>query len=483
MINTSRMEVSPRISVLLPLKDERGAGIECMRAWTEQTVDPAIYEVVALVPGGDRRLERATRSLMRPGDQWLELPGSSELLNAGAEAARGEFIFLTESHCVPEADCLEAMLEELDRTGAPGVRGADSPDAQGPIGELERDAFLQEIVLEEDPNHWRKILVHSLALRRDLYLDAGGLPPRYGAFGAWVLGIVLDARGERLEFSPRPRVRHVYDGHLSHVREHLFSFGRGETRYRSDVPESLAEHYLGITHEWEERLAHTRDGARRALRAAVALRHPGTVGVAMRHLAVATLGPRASIAAAALESRLAALIARASRLPKRRTWRFGDFWRLTVREGRIAGLAERSADPPDAPVAQEVIDLTASHGGRVIGFHDPEPVEGEPPVRWTSHLALIRVSVPGAGRHRARLELHPLERPKGAKPARPRVAVDGRRVPASVTDDAIEFEIDGGEHWVAIACSPLRPRRHGVMDHRDLGLCARSLRFEPLLAQ
>jgi hypothetical protein len=472
----------PRISILLPIQDDREAGLESVRSWLrEQTAAGELYELIALAPGRDRGLEQAVRPLLRRQDRWLELDGasSSELFNAGARAARSEYIFLTESHCVPERDCLEAMLQELDRTGAAGVRGLDPPEALGRLGELERDKFLEEISREEEPDHWRRVLVHSLALHRKTYLAAGGLPPRYGDFGAWVLAIELDGRGDHVDFSPRPRVRHVYDGDLGHIREHLLTFGRGEIRFRNDVSEELAGRYLDLTVEWEERLEHTRRGALRALRAAITLRHPGTLRLALRHLAVAVLGPQASIQAARVGARLAELDARFRRDPGTRTDRFNDFWRLTARRGRLDGLAESSRDGADPPMTDR-IDLTESLSGRAIGFHEPEPVEDGPPIRWTTALALIRVSVPGDGRVRARLALRPLERPAEASPARPRIAVDGRVVSTTVSDEAIDFEIGPGPHWLTIACTPLRPRKHGVNDHRTIGLPVRTLSFEPL---
>jgi hypothetical protein len=320
----------PRISILLPIQDDREAGVESVRSWLhEQTAAGELYELIALAPGSDPGLEQSVRPLLRSQDRWLELDGatSPELFNAGADAAQGDFIFLTESHCVPDRECVTAMLEELDRTGAAGVRGLDPPEARGALGELERDKFLEEITLEESPDHWRRVLVHSLALRRQTFLEAGGLPPRYGDFGAWTLAIELHGRGDRIAFSARPKVHHVYDGDLRHVREHLITFGRGEIRFRDDVSEAHATRYLGLTAEWEERLEHTRPGAWRAFRAALSLRHPGTLRSALRHLAVTVLGPRASIEVARVGARLGELGARLERDRGARSDRFNDFWR------------------------------------------------------------------------------------------------------------------------------------------------------------
>jgi hypothetical protein len=89
------------------------------------------------------------------------------------------------------------------------------------------------------------------------------------------------------------------------------------------------------------------------------------------------------------------------------------------------------------------------------------------------------VVVPGSARTRARLELWPFDRPLEARPPEPRVAVDNRRVPITVTAEAIEFDVDPGEHWIALASNPLFPEEHGVDDDRALGLPVRSLSFAP----
>jgi hypothetical protein len=466
--------------VLLPLQDERESGAECVRSWASQSADPASFELLALAPGEDPALEGAVRPLLREHDRWIVAPGRDEyeLFNLGAQEGSGEFVFVTEAHCVPEPDCLEAMLEELDRTGAPGVRGTSVPEAEGDLGALERDAFEDALRVEEEPGHWRKILIHSLALRRDLYLRMGGLPPEYGDFAPWPLAIALHSGGERVVFSPRPRVHHVYDGDLAQLRSHVRSFGRGEMRYRGEVSAEVSGRYLGPAVEWEQRLGHTRAGAWRALRAAWALRHRGTVVEGLRNACVAVLGPRASIARARIGAARAAARARRSGDRDRARASFQEFWRLTSRRGRLEGLAESALGEVPAPPPADRFDLSPSVAGRAIGvFHlETAPDGGE--VRWTGPLAAIKVNVPGDGMARARIELLPLERPEDAPAAAPRVAVDNRIVPAQVSQDVIEFEVGGGEHWISVACRPFRPRRHGVDDVRALGLPLRGMSFE-----
>jgi hypothetical protein len=113
----------PRISVLLPLQDQRETALASVRAWTGQSVDAAAHEIIALAPGEDPEMEDAVRPLLRETDRWLACPGRDEyeLFDIGAQAARGEFLFLTEAHCVPEDECVQAILEELERTRALGL--------------------------------------------------------------------------------------------------------------------------------------------------------------------------------------------------------------------------------------------------------------------------------------------------------------------------------------------------------------------------
>ena len=452
-----------------------------MRAWTGQDGDPDSYEIVALAPGEDAEMEEAIRPLLRPSDRWITSAGSDEyeLFDIGAEAAVGEFLFLTEAHCVPDGDCLEAMLEELERTGAPGIRGDSVPDVRGRLGELELEMFDAAQKQEEDADHWRKILIHSLALRRDLFLEAGGTPSRYGDFCTWVLAITLHQRGVRLAYSPRPRVHHTYDGDLDHVEPFVRSFRRGDVLYRTENPPERLNGYLEWVPEWEGRLEYTRSGAWRAIRARIGLRHRGTLSGLGRHLLVAILGPRAEIARCRVRAAAAARRARRAGDGPALREAFGEFWRQNSRRGALEGLAETKPPPADPAAAQAELDLTESWAGRAMGLHNLEDVEGEPPFRWTAPLALIRVTVPGSRPMRARLQLWPFERPVEARRPDPGVAIDNRRVPIEVTEDAVEFDIDPGEHWIALASNPLLPEDHGVEDDRALGLPVRSLSFDP----
>jgi hypothetical protein len=274
-------------------------------------------------------------------------------------------------------------------------------------------------------------------------------------------------------------VKHTYDGDLDHVDPFVRSFRRGEVLYREEQGPEAVDGYLEWVPEWERRLEYTRDGAVRAIRSALALRHRAALAALPSLSLTALFGTRPARTRA--RRRAAAARRRALDAPDAESGRgpFREFWSQTSRRGVLEGLAEvRPAPPGLDPVA--TIDLTDSLSGRAIGLHNPETLDDGRPFRWTEGLALIRVSVPAGGRRRARLELLPFTRPLKAGPAAPRLAVDGRLVRAELGEEAIGFEIDPGEHWISLACRPFRPRKFGVEDPRALGLPVRTLSFEPV---
>ena len=184
-----------------------------------------------------------------------------------------------------------------------------------------------------------------------------------------------------------------------------------------------------------------------------------------------------SIARARLGARQAARRARRSWEADRARRDFAEFWRLTSRRGRLERLAAARLGDARALTAAAQVDLRASVAGRSIGFLHLERAGGEA-FRWTAPFASIMVDVPGPGPARARLELLSFQGPVEVTAPREPIGVDNRIVPASIEDEAIEFEIPAGEHWISIGCEPFRPRRHGVDDPRALGVPVRGLSFE-----
>ncbi len=331
--------------MLLPLQEDRATAESCVHAWVrDQRVDRERYELIVLAPGLDPALEARVRPLLSRHDRWIahDDPDEYELFNLGARIARGRWLFLTEAHCVPEPTCLSGMLAHLDETGEAGARGRSIGVGIGPLGRLEKSAYAEFLAEGEADDHWCKVLIHSMALARGVYLEAGGFPARYGDFAPWALAIGLRERGHRVGFTTRSAVRHVYTGELGMLADHVRDFARGEFRFLAEQPASVTERYLHETEEWTTQCGYSRAGARRALRAAAGARQPdaAVLRAAIRHAIVASVGPRASVAAARVAA--AAWRTRVRIEPElggRRRRAYLRYWQSCARLGRREFLA------------------------------------------------------------------------------------------------------------------------------------------------
>jgi len=60
-------DLNPSVSVIIPLSDDRGRGLDCIKSWTqEQTYVQHKIEVIAIANGSNSELERQAKELMRP---------------------------------------------------------------------------------------------------------------------------------------------------------------------------------------------------------------------------------------------------------------------------------------------------------------------------------------------------------------------------------------------------------------------------------
>ena len=352
---------SPEISVLLPMQEDRDHGVECVRMWVEgQTLARERYEIVIAAPGVDPDLETAVREVLGARDVFVEhrTTNEPELFNAAARASSGRYLFFTEAHCVPEPDCLEQMLDHLSATDAAGVRGRSLGFAEGRFGELERIVYEGDMAPGETPDHWLKVLIHALAIRRDAYLDTGGFRPRYTDFGEWALQMHLLERGHRIDFAPGPAVRHAYTGELDVVDFHVRDFVHGELRFLTEEPTSLWEPYVPHPRELREAEALTRRGARDVVRAGVAAARGGiarraALRAVLRALPSALAGPGGPLAAMRAATAAGRARVRLLRDPERQLRAYRRWWSDCAHAGRLEWLAENTRDDGLAQWAPE----------------------------------------------------------------------------------------------------------------------------------
>ena len=478
---------NPEISVLLPMQEDRDHGVECVRMWVEgQTLARERYEIVIAAPGVDPELETAVREVLGARDVFVEhrTTNEPELFNAAARASSGRYLFFTEAHCVPEPDCLEQMLDHLGATEAVGARGRSLGFAEGRFGELERIVYEGDMAPCETPDHWLKVLIHSLAIRRDAYLDTGGFRPRYTDFGEWALQMHLLERGHRIEFAPGPAVRHAYTGELDVVDFHVRDFVHGELRFLTEEPTPLWEPYVTHPRELREAEALTRRGARDVVRAGVAAARGGiarraALRAVLRALPWALAGRGGPLAAMRAVTAAGRARVRLLRDPERQLRAYRRWWSDCAHAGRLEWLAQNTGEDGLAQWAPEAgldVDLTDLGRSGLLGFHPPEESGQGERHRWTEPFALIWLGSPAPG-GRARLELAPLRTEHELQATRVVVPGSPARRPQITGPDLLEFDLPAGARWLGLASARKRLPPGAAPDPRPLGLPVRRLRL------
>lgn len=480
----------PRLSVVLPLGDDRGLAPESVRAWTRQSLRAALYEVVAVDDGRRRRLTERARGTLRPHDSHVVRAGGSEieLYQAGAEAARGEFILFTESHAVPTCETAEALLGHLERTDAVAATLPSAHLSRGGLAALEER--LGEVARRErtEARWWAGVSLRGFVLRRQLFQELGGFRTELERFAETALAIEMDRRGLRADEAQGAIVLHGDCRWPTELEPALLALGRGLRAYHDAGPAHVIEPYVG------------RPGppTRSSIDSALARELCGAVAHSLLASRGRTAG-RGDLGSLRCWGLVALAGASGAQLPLRvrarlslltcmmpwgdagaRLARFRTAWRQVSTCGEIQHLARQALPPPTPPREPRRFRPDAPDTD-FIGFHSRESDDGGA-FRWTEPAALWRLAL-ARGDYRACLRL---SLPPGG--LQPRLRLNGRAVRAEAggrSGDTLAFDVprellrEGGEQHLVLLSAPFRPRELGSTDGRTLGVAVRSLDLAP----
>jgi hypothetical protein len=482
--------MSVRVSVILPLTEERGVTEEAVSGWVGQTLPPARTELV-IVAGNGVAASRALAKLLRPHDRVVtgQFANLAAFYDAGVRAASGELVFLTESHCAPAPDCLEATDRFLTRH--PHLAGAATnsrPSCENAYARIDADTFYEGFREHVRPGDWRKMNVHGYAMRRDLFLELGGYRHEYGRFAEMLMAAALRDGGYELGYAEEAVITHHYRGNLGELIAGIDDYVRGESLYRADHPGPDR-----VGHTYLPEVPNPRSARAAALEREVAGALLG--GVFGRTTAVARqcLRVAARSAARLLGCRGPVLAAWLGVLAARvRCWRnrhdavrldapYRELIRRATALSRLRALASLTVDEADLPRPGGAVGIQDFPDWALYGFHGTEWWQGKA-LRWSSPLAALRLPI-APGDYRVTLVTHGIRTTR--HPARLRLALNGVRIESrELPTGDYEFPIESRlcrprEQTLTWMCDPLRPWEHGSRDHRDLGLSVFALEVRP----
>ena len=262
---------APRFSVIIPLEAHRGQAVRCVRVWAREQVFPREQFEIIIASPPDHPVSELDeiRSLLCPQDRVLkfECHHDMELCAKAAETARGDVLFFTESHCLPEPETL-AQADATARANPEwaGFSCRSVPITHNLLSKIEADWYGRDIEFGMNEHPWRKVLDQCFVVRRSAYFEAGGFDPAFGHFAEWLIAARFYALGLTIGYTPAVRIHHLYIGKFSEWHQFTADFVKGQMTYLALEPGDPLRTMFDEVPEWSRRHILRRDVARRVCR-------------------------------------------------------------------------------------------------------------------------------------------------------------------------------------------------------------------------
>jgi hypothetical protein len=410
-------------SVIIPLQFHRFRALDCIRGWVStQELSAAEFELVCVLPQSERdTLHDGIKALLRPHDRLLLSDETHDMTQCvqGAAAARGEFLFFTESHVWPERDVLKAVKEKFERHPDWAAFSCHTTRvAESALARMEADLYERDI--DRAMRHpWRKILDQGFVTRREAYFEAGGLDPELEHYAEWVLSGRYFDRGLKVGYAPDITLCHYYIGDLAELRTFTESFVAGEIAFFDRGRTGDVVIWEEIPPEWSQRGRWDRKlaGAMATClrKAATAQPKPAGFLTLLSHylsrsaVALWGAGLAGRLAQSKVMWRRVLLAAAASGLHSSRVNRFEDYIAALVHAQRLKEIAARPCSSGPAMFVGGIAADDPHLEPHMAAFHLVER-HNSLPMRWSEPAALVELSVP-AGSCRIGIHCAPVRKP------------------------------------------------------------------------
>lgn len=497
-------DAGPQISIVFPLVDDRGAGVEAFAAWLTQDSAPGSYELIVVDGRRNLPLADAVKQRLRPGDRWVEIDSANEakLYNAGAAAASSALIFFTESHVLPRPDVVREVLRHFQSSSDDAAAVASSHSSRNRVALLDECLFEQELpeVLRAEP--WRWVSLRSFAVKRQVFQDYGPFDVDCRRFAETVFGLRLRDAGRRIGWIETTRLAHVNIQTFSNMAEDLRNCAIGQAAFRERATTEQLTSLGSFAHHEERLLGNPRIAASLLVAGLITLtRDLFRRGCGRRNRKIASqlpllvvmllLGTRAPWLFAVLKAHLRGLM-----LHCRLWWNAGrsreemkpllpGFFRTRVawtKVGQWEHLLRTGLQPPrqvwedsgEAPV--DSIPAAA-----LLGFLPLESWRGQD-CRWSSPFASVRIACqPFDGWMALRCDTSISARERGVRifwNGRLKSLADVRQEGEWLRVRVAAAECRVAEQLLTLACVPQRPSERSGEDRRRLGIALYGMRVE-----
>ena len=165
------------------------------------------------------------------------------MYDVACRAARADLLLLTESHCLPSPDAALRLIGFFE--GQPFRAGWLQSGHISPnwLARMEERLVEEDRRQRPDPDDWRHVSLRGLAIRKSLYLEAGGLPHELGRFSESVLAHRIQQRFGKLVSVPGGLIRHGNCARLSRALHRPPHAAAGQAAYWDRVERRAVESF------------------------------------------------------------------------------------------------------------------------------------------------------------------------------------------------------------------------------------------------
>jgi glycosyltransferase involved in cell wall biosynthesis len=486
---------SPKFSVIIPLYDDRGSGVRAIKSWLKQRTATDPFELI-VVDAGRQRLVKQIRPLLACNDRIIECDSTNEatLYNAGAHAASSEWLLFTESHVIPENDCVANLLCKLSAPRFDAATLGTAHYVRSSFSDIDSRLFQLEHPTVQKLGWWRCIGLRGFLIRNSTFQALGCLNENYYRFSETVLAMQTEAAGYRIAELADVVLAHVDTDNIAELARAMYLGRVGICRFWEDSG-ILASRFFGgsmadhCVHWSEPQLI------RLAFQEARRLWRNGEYSAAIDYfnqlipeLPAAIFGMRGHLAVGVLKTiwnsisfRLRLLFYRRNLPQDQVEGILPKYQALRESLARIGSLAyftyEHTASGPIDVMTEQpvVIRYNAENlSESAVGFYECEVWNGHT-YRWTRPTASLRLPCP-PGNYELAFDI----RPTGEWSVRkPRFFVEGVELDSKEIreiDGRIRIQFECGRHpMITWTCVPFQPRQAGLADRRDLGVAIISI--------
>lgn len=223
----------PRFSVIVPSRDRPGPLERCLRALARLEYERDAFEVVVVDNRGNTPLTGLLERVR--GDLRVRLVeerrrGPAAARNAGAAAAAGPFLALTDDDCEPTPGWLAAL--DLRLTRAP-----DSVVGGSLVNALHDNPYstASQVVMDAIYRHYntdsaaRFLASNNLALSARVFRELGGFETSFPLAGGEDRDFCdrCESEGQSMIYAPEAVVVHAHELSLRSLWRQHFNYGRG----------------------------------------------------------------------------------------------------------------------------------------------------------------------------------------------------------------------------------------------------------------